>query len=148
MRCGAARTFCAAKAGTTAVEFAMVGAPLLLMIFGVVEFGRALWARQGLQETAIAGARCMGLVQSSCGSSGTYSASMTLSFIQATASGWALTLPASSVSLNPSTSCAGVSGFSQVTLSYTFQTAVPRLITGLSGGVPLSATACFPNQPP
>ena len=148
MRFCAARGFRRANNGTTAVEFAMVALPLLLLIFGVIEFGRALWARQGLQETAIAGARCMGLVQSPCGSSGVYSASMTMSYVQATASGWVLTLPASSVSLNPSTTCAGVSGFSQVTLTYTFQTAVPFLINALSAGVPLTATACFPNQPP
>jgi hypothetical protein len=38
------------------------------------------------------------------------------------------------------------SGFSQVTITYRFQTAVPRLLVALAGGDNLTLTACFPNQ--
>ncbi len=56
----------ASRSGASAVEFALVLFPLLLVIFGVIEFGRAMWTREALQETAIAGARCMGVLNSNC----------------------------------------------------------------------------------
>jgi len=43
--------------------------------------------------------------------------------------------------------CSGLSQtVSQVSISYTFTTAVPGLLTMLSGGEALTAQACFPNQ--
>jgi Flp pilus assembly protein TadG len=133
------------RAGASAVEFGMVALPLLLCIFGIIEFGRVMWTREALQQTAIAGARCMGVVMNTCGTAGVYSSSLTTSYIQTQAAHWSLTIPASNISLNSGATCAGVSGFSQVTLTYTFRTVVPGLIKALAGGTNLSATACFPN---
>ena len=79
------------RTGATAVEFAMVVFPFFLVVFGTIEFGRALWARETLHAVAMAGARCMGLVQSGCGTSGTYSASMATSYVQSVASSWGMT---------------------------------------------------------
>lgn len=134
----------AALGGATAVEFALVVGPLLLLLFGVVEVGRLLWTVNAAQETAIAGARCMGVLNTSCASGGVYSATSTSSYVRQVASGWGLSLTSANVTLNNSASCAGVAGFSQVTITYSFQSVVP-LITTLTGN-PLTATACFPNQ--
>ena len=136
----------ASRSGASAVEFALVVFPLMLVIFGVVEFGRAMWTREALQETAIAGARCLGVLNSNCATGRAYSASATTAYVQTVARAWGIDLPGTSVSLDRNATCAGVSGFSSVSINYTFQTVTPGLLGPLSGGVPLSATACFPNN--
>jgi Flp pilus assembly protein TadG len=141
------KRFTACPSAATAVEFGMVALPLILMIFGIMEFGRAMWTREALQQSAIAGARCIGLVQSGCGTAGVYSASLAQSYTQAQAAAWAVTVPTANITVSESTTCAGIAGFSQVAITYTFKTVVPLLIPSLSAGVPLSAVACFPNNP-
>jgi Flp pilus assembly protein TadG len=134
--------------GATAVEFAAVLGPLMILIFGVFEFGRLLWTREALQETATAGARCMGMSATSCASGGTYNSGDSDTYIEGLANSWGVTLTAANITLNSNTTCAGVSaanGFSSVTITYTFQSVVPSLITALSGGTTLTSTACFPN---
>ena len=136
----------AVRDGTMAVEFALLAVPFLMLSFGIIEFGRLIWTNEALQATAAIGARCMGVLASSCASSGAYSSSNTSTYILSVASGWNVTLPSSALTLTTSGTCGGVTGFSQVTISYSFQTVVPNLLTSLSAGVPLSVQACFPNQ--
>ncbi len=45
------------QAGVTTVEFAVVGAVLLLTVFAVIEFGRLLWTWESLAEATRRGAR-------------------------------------------------------------------------------------------
>lgn len=135
-----------AEGGATAVEFALVVGPLLLLLFGTIEFSRLLWTREALQSVANAGARCMGIVESSCANAGAYSSSKAITYVVTQATKLSVPLSTSNVTVNHSATCAGVSNFSQVTVNYTFQTALPELVGALSGGVALSATACFPNQ--
>jgi Flp pilus assembly protein TadG len=137
--------------GATAVEFALVLPMFLMLVFGSIEFGRLLWTRQALQEAAIAGARCMAIAQgstqhSSCASSGSYSAATTKSYIQSVASGWGLTVPTSGIALYPTGSSTGCTGLSQVTLTSTFTSVVPKLVRLAAGGTTLTATACYPNN--
>jgi Flp pilus assembly protein TadG len=132
-----------AKGGAAALEFALVLIPLLLLICGVLEFGRLLWTREALQETAIAGARCMGMSSSSCATGST------TTYIEGVANNWGLTLTGTNLTLNGNTTCAGVAapkGFSSVTITYTFQSVFPNIVQALSGGTALSTTACFPNN--
>jgi Flp pilus assembly protein TadG len=140
--------FWGAHGGATAVEFAAVLGPLMLLIFGVFEFGRLLWTREALQETATAGARCMGMSATSCAAAGAYSSGNTNTYIEGVANSWGVTLTAANITLNNNATCAGVSaanGFSSVTITYTFQSIVPSVVTTLSGGSTLTSTACFPN---
>jgi len=139
--------FVAKDDGGSAVEFALVVVPLLLIVFGIVEYGRLMWTQAAIQETAMATARCMGLKQSSCATNGSYSQSQTLSFVQAKGLNWSISIPTSGVTLSSSATCSGASGFSQVTISFTFASAVPILLASLSDGVQIQAAACFPNQP-
>jgi Flp pilus assembly protein TadG len=134
------------RRGGTAVEFSIVAVPLLVLLFGVIEIGRLMWTREALQQTAIAGARCMGVLNSNCAVGGVYSASATTSYVERVALGLGLTIPDTGVRLNPSATCAGVTGFSQVTVAFTFQAVAPRLLGSPAAGAPLSATACFPNN--
>jgi Flp pilus assembly protein TadG len=133
--------------GGTAVQFAIVAVAMLSLVFGIIEFGRLLWTREALQETATAGARCMAVLSSSCASGGAVSASLTTSYIQSLASGDAISLPSGAITLNSSATCAGVSGFSQVVINYTFNTILPVFLPQLGAGLTVSTTACFPNQP-
>ena len=141
----------AARSGTTAVEFALVAPLFLMFLFGTVEFGRLLWTREALQQSAIAGARCMALAQgavqnSPCSSSGSYSASTTKSYIQSIAGGWGLSLPVSAITLDNNATCASTAGFSQVTITYTFTSVAPKIVLLPVGGANLSLTACSPNN--
>jgi Flp pilus assembly protein TadG len=132
------------RGGASAVEFALIIVPFTLVMFGVIEFGRLLWTLNALQETAIAGARCMGVLNTACTASGAYNSTNATNFIEGTASGWGVTLATSNITVSNSAACAGVGDFSQVTITYTFVTVIPAL-TQLSNE-PLSVNACFPNQ--
>jgi Flp pilus assembly protein TadG len=131
--------------GASAVEFAIVVPMFLLVIFGIVEFGQYLWTSSVLQQTAVQTARCMGVLQSQCASAGVYSSSNSTGYGQTVAAGYGLGLANSNFTLSRAASCAGVTGFSQVTVSYRFYAVVP-VVTAMMGGVPMTATACFPNR--
>jgi len=132
------------RGGASAVEFALVIGPFILVLFGVIEFSRLLWTLNALQETAIAGARCMGVLNSSCASSGAYSSTGATTYVEQVASHWGVNLAAANISLNNASSCAGVPDFSQVTITYTFQSVIPLISPLVSD--PLTVNACFPNQ--
>lgn len=135
--------------GSAAVEFAAVAMPLMIMMFGVVEYGRLMWAQEALQQVAAATARCMAMTSTSCASAGAYSSSNTQSYVISQAQALGLTLTNANITLNNDTVCAGVTwpsaGFSTVTLTYSFSSIAPSLLHALNGGVNLSATSCYPN---
>ena len=54
---------------STAVEFAIVVGPLILLLFGVVEFGRALWRLNALHYSSEEAARCASNNPAVCGTS-------------------------------------------------------------------------------
>jgi len=127
--------------GVAAIEFAIVIVPLLLFMLGVIEFSRAYWAKEALQQTAVDTARCMGLGLST---SGCTSTSGGQAYAVGVGSAWGLTIPTSNVTITTATTCGGVSGFVTVHITYTFHTVVPDLIAGLFNDT-LYASACFPN---
>lgn len=131
--------------GGAAVEFSLVIMTMFTLLFGVTEFGWYMWTANALQQTAIQGARCMGVLASSCASGAAYSSTKALSYVQTVASAYGVTVPSAGVTLSTAATCGGAAGFSSVTINYTFRTVVPNLITGLSS-VAMSQSACFPNQ--
>jgi Flp pilus assembly protein TadG len=133
------------RSGGAAVEFSAVILTMFTLLFGVTEFGWYMWTANALQQTAIQSARCMGVVATNCASGAAYSSTNTLSYVQSVASTYGVTVPTAGVTLSRAATCGGASGFSQVTINYTFRTAVPNLITGLSS-VAMTEQACFPNQ--
>lgn len=132
-------------AGGAAVEFSAVILTMFTLVFGVTEFGWYMWTANALQQTAIQSARCMGVLSASCASGSSYSSTKTTSFVQSSASTFGITVPAADIVLSAAATCGGATGFSSVTINYTFKTLVPNLITGLAS-VPLTEQACFPNQ--
>ncbi len=134
--------------GTTPIEFALVAPLFLALIFGCIEYGRLLWTEQALQETAMAAARCMAILQTACATSGNYySASNTQSYVQTLGDQWGVTIPSSGITLTPNTTCGGVTGFSQVSIASTFTSPVSAFVHISASGISLTATACFPNNP-
>jgi Flp pilus assembly protein TadG len=129
-------------AGTVAIEFALVAPLFLMLLFGSVEFGRLLWTKQALQEAATAGARCMGIAQSSCAS-----ASQTQTYVQQVARGWGISLSTAAITASNTATCGGsTAAFSQVSIASTFSSAASTLIR-LARSISLSASACYPNNP-
>jgi Flp pilus assembly protein TadG len=139
--------FIVAIAGTAAIEFGALAPVLMMTSFGIYEFGRWAWTMEALQEAASRGARCAAIGQSSCESSGSFSATSTASYVQTVAAGWGLTVPTSGITSNNSTTCGGVSGFSQVQISYVFSSIVTKVIPSGTGGTTLTLTSCYPNTP-
>lgn len=132
--------------GASALEFALLAVPLLLIIVGTIEYGRALWTQEAMQSLAIAAARCIGVSQSQCSTSGAYSSSKTSTYVIAEAAKLGVPLQSTNITVNANTSCRGVSGFATVAISYTFVSAAPQFVTALVLGPTLKANACFPNQ--
>lgn len=54
------------RSGSIAVEFALIVPLLLLLVFGVIEFGRAMWVRNSLQSAVEDAARCYALNRPAC----------------------------------------------------------------------------------
>ena len=128
------------------MEFALIAVPFLMLSMGTIEFGRVIWTQEALQMTATQGARCIGLRASYCAAGGAYSQSNATTHIIAVAKGWDVKLASSQISVTNSSANSACSGLSEVTITYTFQTAVPGLLKMLVGGPTLSGHACFPNQ--
>ncbi len=140
--------FLANRRGATAVEFSLVIIPLLLFLFGTIEFARLMWTRQSMQSLAITAARCVGILQPSCVSGTAYNETNTRNFIIDRAAAFGVPLAAGNITIttNATVEECRVTGFSRVSINYTFNTVAPKLITALNGGKSLTATACFPNQ--
>jgi Flp pilus assembly protein TadG len=136
------RRIMADRAGVAAVEFALVALAVLTFMFGMMEAARAYWDYQIIEEVAIEGARCMGILASGCASGGAYSSTAANSFIETLAQSRGLSLAATNLSLTRPTNCGGTAGFSQVTITYTFTTVSPVMLHAFSS-IPLSTTACY-----
>ncbi len=120
--------------GAAAVEFALLLPVLLLVIFGIVDFGRALNAQITLTQAAREGARLAALGQSS---------SAVVSRAQAAATGL------SPVTVTVSSTCpvnagAGVDAVVQTSYSFSFITpvgAIAAMFGGAGYGSSLTLTA-------
>lgn len=116
-----------------------------MMSFGIYEFGRWAWTLEALQESVSRGARCIGIAQSTCESGGAYSSTSTVTYVQGVAAGWGITVPAADITSTNSTSCGGVTGFSQVQISYVFNSVVAKIIPSGNSGTTLTVKSCYPN---
>jgi Flp pilus assembly protein TadG len=123
--------------GNSALEFALLAPVFLLFLFTIIEGCWMLWQYEILTGVASDSARCMAVGSSNCSTT-----SATATYAASLAGSWGLTLPSADVTVVTGTTCAGVSGLDQV--SITFPLANP--VAGLLPGVPssLSVSSCFP----
>jgi Flp pilus assembly protein TadG len=124
--------------GAAAVEFALLLPLLLFLVFGIIDFGRALNAQITLTQAAREGARLAALGESNV-----------VSGTQAAASGL------SPVNVSVVTSCpagagAGVNAKVTATYSFTFVTPINAIAhmfgSNLGSGMTLSATGVMPCE--
>lgn len=134
------------ETGAVLVEFTIILVPFILLTFGTMEYGRLAWIREEMNEVAITAARCMGVLQPACAEGGKYSQEKTIAFVTSMASSRSVSLGVNDVALDNGTSCAGLAGFSEARIDFSFVSAVPPIMQLISGGLPLAASACFPNQ--
>lgn len=123
--------------GSTAIEFALVGGLVFVLVFGIIELGFTMWTRSTLQEVAAETARCVSIGSTAC-TSGASAYAVSL------AGQWLPTnvITASDVAVSTSTSCYGASGkFTVVTISAPAWTG--DLVSAL-GDTSQTLGACFP----
>ncbi len=120
------------RRGATAIEFAMLFPVYLLMLMGVVEFGRLLWTQSTLQQAVEAAARCASVDPTTCGSP-----SATASYAASQMAGFSVSASIFTVP-NPPPSC-GNEVTASMPFTFVLQTLFPWTPT-------LSAQSCFPIQ--
>jgi Flp pilus assembly protein TadG len=129
------------------VEIAIVMPLLLTMMFGILDYAWQQWTSETLQQAAAFGARCMGVLESSCESGTTYSATASQTYVQNIALERGITVPTADIVVNNATTCGTGTGFSLVTITYTYKSIVPNFRSAFAPTFTLSANACYPNQP-
>jgi Flp pilus assembly protein TadG len=118
----------AGRAGSTAVEFALIAPALFMTLFAGIEFGRLLWTQSILHFAVESAARCASVTPTTCGTS---------SQITNYAASQAAALSIGAAAFTSSTPSCG----HQVSASYSFQ----YIVTGYFSFTPtLTARACFP----
>lgn len=127
------------RAGSVAAEFAIVIPLLLLLMFGIIEFGRAMWVRNWLQSAVEDAARCAALKRPECDTD-----AEVRSYAVSRAGG----VPVTNANFVPSLlSCVNKDGVTvpgkQVKASYSFTSIVPVIPLNLT----LEARACRPAPP-
>ncbi len=126
------------EAGAAAVEFALVLPVLLLVIFGIIDFGRMLHAKITLAQAAREGARATALVDESTGRSQVTKATTGID-----TSGGAL-----AVEVTPCATPPDPDTDATVTLTYQFSLVTPlSLLAGLGDGdgqIELQSTSVMP----
>ena len=133
------------RSGVAAVEFALILMPLMMLVFGGIEFGRLVWTRNALQQTAVATARCMGVRQPPCATSGALDLTRSVTFARTRAASFSVAVTVAAVTATANTTCSGQGGFSRVVIATQFRSVVP-LISRVIGTHAINVAACFPNQ--
>jgi Flp pilus assembly protein TadG len=131
------------RRGTTALEFAMVVPPLMVLMFSCIEFGRLLWTWQGMQLAGDQVARCVAISGAACTTPSSYAISQAANFgVVITAA--AVTVANTPPSVTNATACSPPGGntATQVKLSLAFSSPVSLLIPALAQT--LTTTSCYP----
>jgi len=117
------------RRGESASEFAMVLPFLLLLLVGIVEFGRAIWTQSTLNSAVAAAARCASVNVNLCGAP-----AATQSYAASQATGLNLDSTAFTVTVQP----CGNQVAANVPFTFVFDQLLPYAIT-------LTAQACYPS---
>ena len=123
------------RRGTAALEFALVGGLLVLLLLGCVEAGLMMWTGSALQSVAAQTARCTAI--GSCANPQQYAVSLAGQWIGGNA------ITTSDVTVSAGNSCHGQAGaFAIVTISESIW--ADTFFQPIAGGTQ-SVTACFPT---
>lgn len=140
------KSFFRDRSGASAVEFALVAAPLITLLFGTVEFARLYWTEHALTRVATAAARCVAIPEDGCsGSGGMLDAAKAKRFVADEGNALGLALADKDISIDTAATCSGLTGFVRVSLGYSFQSPLSGVVSQDAQGMPLQASACFSN---
>lgn len=124
------------RRGVVAVEFAIVGPLLMVLLLGIVEISLLGWTQAVLQLTASQTARCVGLGSTACNNPTEFAVNLASSWLYADA------VTAADVTLQTDVACAGAPGhYARVVITSQFPGAA--LLPGIFSGGQLSARACY-----
>ena len=115
------------RSGATAVEFAIIMPSLLLLLLGIMDFGRALWVQNALHFSVQQAARCASIDANNCGTP-----SQTTGFAARQAGAGFTSAMFTAASAN----CGN-----QVSASYPIQLYIPYFNYALT----LTAQSCYPK---
>ena len=118
------------RRGSIAAEFALVIPLLLLLSFGIIEFGRAMWVRNSLQSAVEDAARCYALNRPECD---------TVAAVKSYAASKTGGVPVTDDMFTPTVVACG----KQVEATYDFDSIVPVIPLDFE----ISARACRPAPP-
>jgi Flp pilus assembly protein TadG len=128
------------RGGSTAVEFAIIAAVLLPLLFGTLDLGLLMWTSNALQATAAMTARCVALSSSLCSAN-------PAQYAVTTAQRWILPniITTAGVTINATaTSCNGTAGaFVTVAISSSYWAA--NILPPPFAATTLSVRSCFPG---
>jgi len=116
-----------AQAGSMSVDFALVAAPLLLLILGTMEVGRTLWYQNALNYSVEEAARCATVDVNNCNTSDQ------IKSYAAARSGAGF----SSATFSTSTAACG----NLITASYPISLGIPIA----NASITLTARSCYPK---
>ena len=124
--------FAADASGSTLIEYAYVSGVLMVLMYGVLEFGRVIYVQNALQQAASLAARCAAIDTNNCGTSTQVTA------YAATQASAFLTVPSTAFTVtSPDPTCG-----KQVTATYNFSFDIPFY---QSISLDMTATACQPK---
>ena len=119
-----------AKSGTTAIEFGLLAPVFLLMLLGLVEFGRLLWTQSTLQEAVEAASRCASVTPTVCS---------TPSAIESYAASQAFGLPVSASAFTATSASCGYEVSASLPFDFVASSLFPQSMT-------VTAYSCYPSQ--
>ena len=123
--------------GGTAIEFALLGPALVIMLFGLIESGRLFWTQHTLDEVAYSTVRCMS-VSADCDDQAAQQ-----DFAVARAGAYGIAIAAADVAVQTNTTCRTFAGSNRVVIGAGFDSVMSDLIPQFPDAV--EAEACFPR---
>ncbi len=123
----ARRCFAGDTRGNTAIEMALISAPLFLFLFGIIATGQAVWLQNALNLSVAEAARCASVNPTLCG---------TPDQIRSYAASQAGTGFDSSIFVPTTASCGN-----RVSASYPLAMTIPFMTLSVT----LDAQACYPS---
>lgn len=126
-----------ARRAESALEFALIGTVLILMLLAPVEIGLMIWTGSALRTTAAETARCVAIGGSACANPQSYAVDLAKLWIGPHA------ITTQDVTVSATTTCHNATGsFAQVSITASIWSGT--LLSPIAVGSQ-TATACFPS---
>lgn len=123
--------------GAAAIEFALLGPTLVLMLFGLIETGRLFWTQHTLDEVAYSTVRCMS-ISTQCDDQ-----TAQQDFAISRAGSYGITIAAADIAVQSNTTCKTFGSSNRVVIDAGFNSVMHNLVPQFPAVI--EAEACFPS---